>query len=196
MNIIQNAAILAAQYHREQKRKHSGRPFETHCIRVGGRAATRPELTDSDVAGAFLHDVIEDQAPTPARYEEIRDEIIAQCGKETFDVVLDLTNKSKSLADRSQVPRAERKRIDRIHIKGIGRNSKIIKLIDRIDNLNECIIDVSMGVDKNLDFNLLFADESELLLASALSGTDLGLEAELMQVILKLREVCAKLKTA
>ncbi len=184
MSIILNAARLAAHCHRNQKRGNSGRPYLTHLIRVAGRAATIPGMTEADVAGGFLHDVLEDQASTPEVYAEIRERIQTECGKDVYYIVVDLTNPSKS----SSAPRAERKRLDRAGMASRTPNVKIIKLIDRIDNVNEFIMDYVLGLFGDPWFLRQYADESELLLKEALTGVNQDLELELADAIKRLRD--------
>lgn len=185
MSIILVAARLAAFYHRNQKRDNSGRPYMAHLVRVAGRVATIEGMTETDVAGAFLHDTLEDQATTPELFEEIREAIQTGCGKDVYSVVLDLTNKSKSSP---QLSRAERKKIDREHLATCSEHVKTIKLIDRIDNVNEFIMDALLGLEQRHDFLRKYADESELLLKEALTGVNPDLEIELAAAIKRLRD--------
>lgn len=182
-SIIIAAAQLAARYHQNQKRKTSGRPYITHPIRVAGRVATLPGMEDADVAASFLHDGPEDQAPTTEKRDEMHTEILQACGQKTLDLVMALTNPSKGM----NLPRAERKQMDREHLKGYPVRVKRIKLVDRIDNLHETISDILLGIDHKRDFNLLYAAESEQLLEEALRGADPELEKELTQAIANLR---------
>jgi (p)ppGpp synthase/HD superfamily hydrolase len=183
MSVILNAAKLAVRYHQDQLRDN-GLPYLTHLIRVGGRATTRHELTEEDVAGAFLHDIIEDQAYTAELHDEIVRKILKDCGVRVLSTVISLTNPSKG----STLSRAERKAEDRKHMAGQARNVKIIKLIDRIDNVNELAIDMQRGVEKRYDFVLTFCDESDLLLKEALTGVAADLENELALAIINLRK--------
>ena len=192
MSIILNAARLAAHYHRNQKRDSSGRPYVTHLIRVAGRVATLEGMTEDDVAAAFLHDVLEDQAPTPEFYEEIKASIQTQCGKETYYIVLDLTNKSKSLTG-PKLPRAERKKVDREHLATREKDVQRIKLVDRIDNVNEFARDAQAGVETRHDFLLLYCKESEQL-RDVLEHADPDLAMELSLAIASLRQVVKDIK--
>lgn len=185
MNVILRAAQIAERYHKGQERKSNGKPYRTHFCRVAGRAATHKKMTENDVAACFLHDTIEDQATTPQRYSEIIQVIRDQCGQSVLDIVVDLTNPSRG----SRLPRADRKQMDRKHLAVCPKNVKLIKLFDRIDNLHEFTNDALLGIEPDIDFLLLYADESEMLLHEALRGTDLELEEELAAAINKLREV-------
>lgn len=192
MSIILNAARLAAHYHRNQKRDSSGRPYLTHLIRVAGRVATLEGMTEENVAGAFLHDTLEDQATTPALYEEIKAAIQTQCGKEVYYIVLDLTNKSKSLTG-PKLSRAERKKIDREHLATREKNVQRIKLVDRIDNVNEFAQDTLAGAETRRDFLLLYCTESEQL-RNVLEHADPDLAMELSLAIGGLRQIAKAIK--
>jgi len=78
--------------------------------------------------------------------------------------------------------------LDREHLARQPQNIKGIKLIDRIDNLDECLRDIQSGVHWDLTFHQTYANESELLLLEALKGTDLDLEVEMIESIAALRE--------
>jgi (p)ppGpp synthase/HD superfamily hydrolase len=187
-NIILSAAQLAARYHQHQKRKNNGSPYVTHLIRVAGRALTLPEATEVMGAAGFLHDSIEDQTATPAERERMSEEIEASCGGATLEMVLALTNPSKGI----KAPRAERKRMDREHLQACCREVKLVKLVDRIDNLSESYTDVKAGLDNKLEFNLLYCEESELLLRQSLNEVDPALEQELRDSIEDLRLLCTR----
>jgi len=165
MSMILKAAKFARDAHKGQFRKygHSDRPYITHVIRVAGRVATLPGATEAMVAGAYMHDVVEDTNTTLSDVREF-------LGEEVADIVDGLTNISKG----STAPRAERKRMDREHLAAMPVSVRRIKLVDRIDNLGE-IRDDHETPEK---FTKLYKAETVLLLES-LRGTDPVLEAEL-----------------
>ena len=165
MNIILAAAALARLAHTGQKRKYNGRPYIEHPARVAARVAIHPEATEEMVAAAFLHDVLED---TPLNPEAITRET----NTEVLAYVKWMTNRSK--IDHPTANRAERKRIDRERLAGAPRRVKIIKLIDRLDNLRE--MDGS-----GQEFGKLYSEES-LLLAQVLEDGDPELAEELRTV--------------
>jgi (p)ppGpp synthase/HD superfamily hydrolase len=186
MSIILSAAGIAARYHRDQKRDSNGKPYMTHLVRVAGRTAAHPDATEEDVAGAFLHDILEDQATNPERRKEIVDRILDDCGPDVLRIVAALTNASKG----SSLPRHERKKMDREYLARAPRNVKIIKLIDRIDNLNEFSVDVALGLDRRLDFLLKYCEESLALLTESLKPADTDLEIELAAAVDRLGTIC------
>jgi len=146
MNVIIRAAQFACAAHAGQKRKYNGRLYITHPSRIAGRAATLEDATEKLVVAAYLHDVLEDTNRTAA-------EIGDRFGSEVVRLVLELTNPSKGL----DTPRAERKRIDREHLAKASHEAKLLKLLDRIDNLCEL-----EGAPRG--FQRLYANESALLL--------------------------------
>lgn len=149
MNLILRAAALADRAHKGVPRKHTGFPYVYHPARVAGRVALLPGATEEMVAAAYLHDVLEDTAIS-------REEIEAETNAKVGFYVDCMTNKSKGL----NLPRAERKALDRKHLSEVPDEVKLIKAIDRIDNLLEMA-----GASPN--FKKLYAEES-LLLADAL----------------------------
>jgi (p)ppGpp synthase/HD superfamily hydrolase len=163
MSDIIYAAQFAHHRHDGQVRKFSGKPYITHPIRVAGRVAIHRKATETMVVAAFLHDVVED---TPT---EISD-LIEFFGEDVAELVDELTN-DKTIEGNRQ----ERKRVQREKLKNASYEAKLIKLIDRIDNLGE--IPLSDG------FAVVYARESLLLLEEALVGTDENLEKELRDII-------------
>lgn len=170
MSIILKAAALAARAHAGVPRKHTGFPYIYHPARVAGRVGILPGATEEMVAAAYLHDVLEDTTVTRAEIEEATN---AQVG---FYVDC-MTNRSKG----SGLSRAERKALDRKHLAEIPPEIKLIKAIDRIDNLLEMS-------GATTDFKRLYSEES-LLLADVL-GTG-PLIDELRAIANKMKEMSA-----
>lgn len=69
MQLVRKAYELAAEAHKEQKRK-TGEPYITHPIAVARIVAEELELGANPVMAAFLHDVVED---TQYTIEDIRE---------------------------------------------------------------------------------------------------------------------------
>lgn len=164
---IANAVLLAYQSHDGQCRKYSGTPYILHPIRVAAAFAMHPLAEENSLAAAYCHDLIED---TPQNYSAI--EIVL--GKRVADIVQQLTNPSKG----SKLPRAERKNMDRAHLRGVERVSKVIKMFDRIDNLNEM-------VNAPTDFKMIYAEES-LSLLEAIGDADKELAQKLRSSVVHL----------
>lgn len=144
MSLIVKAAQFAAAQHANQFRKYTNRPYITHPCRVAGRVAVHPLATEELVAAAFLHDVVEDCDITPAHIWE-------EFGERVENYVTWMTNTSKS----SDRPRCIRKLMDRDRIADAPIEIKVLKLIDRIDNLRE--------IDPGDDFASLYVLESTQL---------------------------------
>ncbi len=161
MNLILESAKFAQQAHAGQNRKYGRGPYVHHPARVAARVALLPDATEEMVAAAFLHDVLEDTHASIGDLEQ-------RFGPAVAGLVRELTNQSKGLP----LPRAERKRMDREHLATISRPAKLIKLLDRIDNLRE------VG-GASPDFRRLYTQES-LLLAEAIGDADKGLKKELI----------------
>lgn len=169
MNLILKAASFAEYAHRGQTRKYGGVPYIQHPMRVAGRASILAGTTEELVAAAWLHDSLEDTKTTPVDLE-------TEFGPKVLKLVIELTNVSTGL----DLPRAERKRLDREHIARVSVEAKRIKMLDRIDNLNDM-----NGSEK--DFAMLYAEESKLL-AEAIGDADRDLKKELMTIIGRLKE--------
>lgn len=171
-SLIVKAAQFAEYHHRGQVRDYTNRPYITHPIRVAGRVATHPEANADLVAAAFLHDVVEDCGVTI-------NEIYREFNQQIADYVSQLTNTSKD----TDLPRSERKKADRRRIANICRRAKIVKLIDRIDNLGEMD-------PRDIKCCHLYCEESQLLLDESLQCGEQGLQLELQEAINKLRNDC------
>ena len=180
-NVIFRAAEVAARCHEFDCRKYGlKQAYIIHPIRVAGRLMIKKTYLLSKmsetrfvamVSAAYLHDVIED---TDATYEDLVEEF----GEEIADLVQEMTNVSKT----SGANREERKKMDRERIKNISKEGKILKLVDRIDNLE----DMSQAP---IDFVKLYTEESELLLKEALQGTDRYFEMQYEKTLNKLKEM-------
>jgi (p)ppGpp synthase/HD superfamily hydrolase len=147
MNLIIKAAEFAKHAHEGQVRKYTGRPYVEHPMRVAGEVSMIDGATEQMVAAAWMHDVIEDCAP------ELRGAMKLLFPQSVCNLVQELTNPSK---DHPELKRAERKAMDRNHLASVSDEAKIIKLVDRIDNLREMT-----GAEP--DFLLLYSRESRML---------------------------------
>jgi (p)ppGpp synthase/HD superfamily hydrolase len=152
MNVIIKAAQFARNAHAGQVRKYTNRPYITHPMRVAGAASMICGADGEIVAAAWLHDVIEDCGVTAER--------LLQEGFTlgTVGLVLDLTNPSKGLQGCS---RGERKQADRAWICRGSYWAKVLKCLDRLDNLQE--------IDPKDGFTRLYCQESRLL-CEAIAG--------------------------
>lgn len=162
---IMEAAQFAAMAHAGQKRKYNDFPYITHPARVAGRTAILPGATEEMVMAAYLHDVIED---TKYTFEDLKEKF----GDIVAEYVLELTGVSKDrYAGHNRAFRKERE-IEYLRI--VSPEAKKIKMLDRIDNLNEIL-----GADKG--FIRLYAAESKALV-DAIGSADIELAIELETV--------------
>lgn len=157
------AIRFATQAHKGQTRKYTNRPYIEHPLRVMGRAIEFG-ANDDEASAAVLHDVVEDCGIS-------LEEIQKHFGLRVARLVEGLTNPSKG----STLPRAKRKEIDRTYLKSQPFECKIIKLIDRIDNIQEMT-----NADKK--FIIKYCDESRLL-AEVLKYASNSLYKELINSI-------------
>ena len=97
----------------------------------------------------------------------------ATIGEGATALVREVTNPSATCPD---LPRAERKAMDRAHIASISQRAKCLKLADRIDNLRDGTARPDRAWLK------IYANESRLL-AQSLAGADAELEEELLSAI-------------
>lgn len=134
--------------HKGQTRKNSDTPYSTHPFRVMTGVLDHKGIRSTAAAcAAALHDTMEDCG---VHYQVL----LGLFGKEVADLVLELTNPSKKFPHLS---RAERKSMDRNHCASISKTAKVIKLLDRYDNINE-----SVGLEPS--FVKLYCEETKLLI--------------------------------
>lgn len=171
MSKIIQAAQFAAKAHAGQVRKYTGRPYIEHPMRVAGRACLIPFFGPDQIAAAWMHDVLEDCPGV---------EIPAIFPPWCYLTICELTNPSKR---HPELNRSERKSMDRQHLAKVSRDAKIIKLIDRIDNLNEM-----SGADTG--FIRLYCEESQSLAEVLVVPGDVvinSLYGELLECIERLK---------
>ena len=153
MNVIHESAKLAWSLHHGQTRA-GGRPYIEHPMRVAGLVSIFGDedidtpLTNDMIAAAWLHDIYEDtEMDSPGLtcinpvVERLVDELTNRFTKETC----------------KKMNRAKRKEAEMRRIANISPAAQIIKLCDRIDNM-ETIRD-----KKGKKFHALYCDESEAL---------------------------------
>lgn len=126
-NTVLFAERFAAVAHAGQVRKYTGRPYIEHPMRVA-HAAVMHEAPPWVVAAAWMHDVIEDCGRTAD------DVLAATQSPGALSLVVELTNPSKKYPAAS---RADKKAMDRVHLAGVSYWAKVLKLLDRTDNIND-----------------------------------------------------------
>jgi (p)ppGpp synthase/HD superfamily hydrolase len=119
---ILDAAHQAARWHVEQRRKGEAKePYVNHLLEVAALVASAGASEDV-ICAALLHDAIED-ARIPAAV------IAGLFGPAVADMV-------KEVTDDKTLPKEERKRLQIEHAPHLTDGAKLIKLADKISNLN------------------------------------------------------------
>jgi (p)ppGpp synthase/HD superfamily hydrolase len=129
MTIVERARIFATAAHGAvaQLRKYTSEPYIVHPAEVV-RIVSTVAHTDSMLAAAWLHDVVEDTGVTN---EVIR----AEFGDEVAELVGWLTDVSRP----EQGNRAVRKAIDRAHSAMAPAEAQTVKLADLISNTRSIV---------------------------------------------------------
>ena len=124
MEIVLRAAAFAAAKHRNQRRKdEEASPYINHPVQVA-HILVQENIEDPEVlAAALLHDTIED---TNTSLEEL--EIVF--GYEIAGVVNECT-------DNKKLNKLERKQAQIDHAAHISHKAKLVKLADKIANVND-----------------------------------------------------------
>lgn len=179
-SLNQGAVIFAMTAHNGQRRKYSDAPYVLHPINVARRVSewfhdygfqNRADRGDHLVmtTTALLHDVLEDTKT------DVTD-LTAVFGPIVTGLVCELTNTAKyEHSDRATV-----KRMDRERLAKVSPMAKIIKMHDRIDNLEEIVDDPAPD-----SFKVLYAQES-IELVKAIGDADHNLEEKLNKTAVEL----------
>lgn len=174
MSKLDDAVWFAAEVaHRGQVRRGTGLPYVTHAnevLRLVKEVAV--DVADENVlVASVLHDAVEENP-------KVTYEVLARdFGVKVADIVLWLTNPSK---DYPELPRAERKKMDREHLAAAPFEVRLVKLLDRAANVADC----ETGGDR--DWQRMYLRESEALLG-ALRGTHAAAEAYLEDRLAELK---------
>jgi len=128
--LIREARIYAMGAHAGQKRKYTGLPYVTHCEAValnvynkGGKA--------SQIAAAWLHDVLED---TATEYTDLIDLF----GSEVAYYVQELTDHFTH-ENYPMFNRALRKWMEANRLGAISDEAKLVKVCDLADNTSSIV---------------------------------------------------------
>lgn len=116
---------ITAHSNMDRRRKYTNTPFATHLQNVVNLVAAVSE-DEETLAGAWLHDVVED---TPTTLEKVE----VQFGKSVACLIDSLTDVSRP----SDGDRSVRNQIDRQHLARADARAKTIKLADLIDNCRD-----------------------------------------------------------
>ncbi len=123
--LVLRAAQFAAHKHRDQRRKDAdASPYINHAIAVALTIAEIGHVTDPEVlAAALLHDTLEDTDTTA-------EELELAFGDKVRQLVEEVT-------DDGRLPVRERKRRQIDHAPSLPREAVIIKLGDKISNVQD-----------------------------------------------------------
>jgi (p)ppGpp synthase/HD superfamily hydrolase len=170
---FKRALDFAARAHGSQLVPGSGFPYVVHVTKVATEvlraAADERFAVDLAVQCALLHDTIEDAGITPAQ-------LLAEFGAAVADGVLALTKNE-------QLPKAERMADSLARIAAAPREIAIVKLADRITNLEPP--PPAWSSDKRRAYR----DEAALI-RDTLRGRCATLEARLDQKLLEYQRHC------
>lgn len=125
--LILKALRFSAEKHNDQRRKDAkASPYINHLIQVVETLWTIGEVRDVTLlVAAILHDTLEDTATTP---EEIRENF----GEDVLALVLEVT-------DDKSLPKQVRKQLQVEHAPHKSHNAKLLKLADKISNVQGII---------------------------------------------------------
>ena len=160
--LVVEALAFAAAKHRDQRRKdREASPYINHPIALMRVLSIDAGVLDPLVlAGALLHDTVEDTETTP-------EELESRFGAETRDLVMEVT-------DDKSLPKAERKRLQVLRAGGASKRARLVKLADKICNLRDMA--TSPPYDWTLERQRAYFDWAAEVVAQ-LRGTHAGLEA-------------------
>lgn len=159
MNVITKAAQFANRAHEKSPaRKYTGEAYIYHPLRVAGELILVPDVPEHVVAAGWLHDVVED-------CPDFRYQFYLDFDADVIEVVGEVTNPSALLSEakRLRTNRRERKAMDFAHIAVASRWGKILKLLDRDDNLNNLHL-------AEIGYRKLYCDETLLLIDAVLKN--------------------------
>jgi guanosine-3',5'-bis(diphosphate) 3'-pyrophosphohydrolase len=161
MEIVLRAAAFAAEKHRNQRRKdEEASPYINHPVQVA-HILVQADIEDPEVlAAALLHDTIED---TNTSLEEL--EIVF--GYEIAGIVNECT-------DNKKLNKLERKQAQIDHAAHISRKAQLVKLADKIANVND--INAAPPAGWSLDRKREYFDWAKKVV-DQMRGAHPGLEA-------------------
>lgn len=132
MNIALKAKQFAIEAHDSigQVRKYTGEPYHVHVIAVA--ELVQSVTSDEEIiAAAYLHDVLEDVAPSMSRYGA--DVIRQEFGERVLSLVLELTD-VYTKENFPELNRKQRKALEADRLSRVSYSAKIIKRADLFDN--------------------------------------------------------------
>lgn len=136
---IIEAIQYAAHRHRWQRRKGKSKtPYINHPVDVAKIIMDCGIEDETVLIAALLHDVIEDTVTRTENREYLTREIESKFGKKVVKIVLELTDDKTLLLK-------QRKKMQIQKTGTISDKAKIIRIADKISNLNDILIDPPKG---------------------------------------------------
>ena len=162
MNKFLKALRTASIAHKFQMRKDGHTPFINHPIQVAELISSVGGIQNEVIlSAAILHDIIED---TPTSYEEVKN----MFGSTIANIVMECS-------DDKSLPKADRKLLQILKVNSSSFEAKIVKLADKIANLNDIIINPPN--DWDMDRKLEYFYWSKEVVDAGLRGLNPSLEA-------------------
>ncbi len=170
--LLLRALSFAAARHSKQTRKGADpEPYVNHLITTARLVAEHAGVTDPDIlVAAVLHDVVED---TPTSLDEIRERFGATVAGYVGEV-----------SDDKSLPKERRKELQVEHAPHISRGAKLIKLADKLTNVEDLVRTPPAGW--TLARKLEYVDWAVAVVA-ALRPVDAALEAAFDAVAAEVR---------
>lgn len=169
-------ATFAAKKHSQQRRKDAlMSPYINHALDVASLLQSGGGVRDDEVlVAALLHDVLEDTVgvePTDSKFDvaklALEEEIRCLFGDSVLSLVIEVTDDKK-------LPKEVRKQQQIEHARSVSTAAKLIKLADKICNLQD--IQASPPVGWSRERRQQYFDWSKAVV-DRLRGTHAGLEA-------------------
>ena len=135
MKTVSRAMRIAREEHRLQLRKDGKTPFINHPLELYEILLDNDILDEDILSASLLHDVIED-----TEYTEL--DMNKSMGKDITKIVLECS-------DDKNLSKIERKSLQISHSLEISEKAVIVKLVDKIANLNSVIEFPSVGWDND-----------------------------------------------
>jgi GTP diphosphokinase / guanosine-3',5'-bis(diphosphate) 3'-diphosphatase len=172
ISLLLTAIKFSANKHRNQRRKGiDASPYINHPIDVADILWRIGSVRDIDtIVAAILHDTLEDTDATPS-------EIEALFGEEVLSLVQEVT-------DDKTLPKEERKRLQVVTAHHKSPAAKLIKLADKISNIND--IGNSPPQEWSLERRLNYLDWADKVVLG-LRGANRALEEHYDEAIRRTR---------
>jgi (p)ppGpp synthase/HD superfamily hydrolase len=125
LKLLEKAAFMAFDYHKNQTRKFKDEPQVNHCLRVGSLLGDYTDDPDI-VAAGITHDILEDTYAVVVDLEETLNHRVANLVWELTD-----NKRLKSSMDYNLYT------LDKFN--SLSNDAFTIKLVDRLDNLTDLV---------------------------------------------------------